>query len=215
MQPSDNPTQRVAVYIDGFNLYYSLRAKEWRYYYWLNIHRFAEALLESGQELVKVRYFTSRIAVRSDRPGDKDRQRRQNIYLDALATLSEVDIHYGKHSDREQTCPECDAVWQQPEEKMTDVNLAVEALGDAQDDLFDIALIVSGDTDLVGLVQAVGKRYPGKEVVIVFPGRRANALVTASSRSRSLSENALATSQFPDRVPTASGYVLERPPSWV
>jgi len=215
MQPSTTGAQRVAVYIDGFNLYYSLRAKEWRNYYWLDIHRLAEELLEDGHHLVKVRYFTSRIAVRSGHPGDKARQARQNAYLDALATLSDVEIHFGRHSDREQVCPQCDAVWQQPEEKMTDVNIAVEVLGDAQDDLFDAAVIVSGDTDLVGLVRALRKRYPGKEVVVVFPGRHANALAKASSRSRSLAEKALASSQFPDRVPTASGYMLERPSSWV
>ena len=215
MPPSDSPAQRVAVYVDGFNLYYSLRAKEWRHYYWLNIHSFAEGLLEPGQELVKVRYFTSRIAVRSGHSGDQARQKRQNTYLDVLATLSGVEVHYGKHIGREQACPECDAVWQQPEEKMTDVNIAVEVLGDAQDGLFDLALVVSGDTDLVGAVQAVRKRYPAKDVAVIFPGRHSNALAKASSRSRSLPERVLANSQFPDRVPTAESYVLERPPSWV
>lgn len=215
MQPSVTQARRVAVYIDGFNLYYSLRAKEWRNYYWLNIHRLAGELLEPGQQLVRVRYFTSRIAVRAGHPGDKARQVRQNTYLDALATLSEVEIHFGRHSDREQVCPACDAVWHQPEEKMTDVNIAVEMLGDAQDDLFDAAVIVSGDTDLVGLVRALRRRYSSKEVVVVFPGRHANALAQASTRSGFLPERALAASQFPDRVPTGSGYVLERPATWV
>ena len=31
-------TRRVAVYVDGFNLYYGLRSKGWRRYYWLDLH---------------------------------------------------------------------------------------------------------------------------------------------------------------------------------
>ena len=55
---------------------------------------------------------------------------------------------------------------------MTDVNVAVELLGDAQDDTFDTAIIVSGDSDLSGPVRAVRQKYPGKRVVIAFPPRR-------------------------------------------
>ena len=29
--------QRVAVYIDGFNLYYGLKSKGWSRYYWLDL----------------------------------------------------------------------------------------------------------------------------------------------------------------------------------
>ncbi len=206
---------RVVTYIDGFNLYYSLRAKEWRHCYWLDVHRLAEELLAPGQTLLKVAYFTSRISVRRRHPGDTDRQTRQNTYLDALGTLDDVEIHYGRHAHRERTCPECEAMWQQPEEKMTDVNIAVQVLGDAQDDLFDAAMIISGDTDLVGLVQAIRRRYPEKAVVVVFPGRHSAALKNAASAVHSLSEKAFASSQLPERVTTTRGYTLVRPASWV
>lgn len=46
------------------------------------------------------------------------------------------------------------------EEKMTDVNIAVELLGDAQDDAFDTAIIISGDSDLTPPVRATLSRYP-------------------------------------------------------
>ena len=204
----------MAVYIDGFNLYYSLRANEWRYCYWLDLHRFSSALVRPGEELVRVRYFTSRIAIRPNRPGDRERQKRQNTYLDALDVLEGVDIHYGRHATVPRDCPYCESTWDAPEEKMTDVNIAVELLGDAQDDLFDTAIIVSGDTDLVGAVEAVRKRYPEKAVVIVFPGRHANALRNAASDVRTLSEKILLSCQLPDRVVSASGYALKRPPEW-
>ena len=84
--------QRVAAYIDGFNLYYGLRSKGWRRYYWLDLRRLAQRLLHPGQQLVAVRYFTTRVA---PEPGDRDKARRQNTYLEALETLPDLTIRFG------------------------------------------------------------------------------------------------------------------------
>lgn len=32
-------TQRVIAYIDGFNLYFGLKAAKWKRFYWLNLQR--------------------------------------------------------------------------------------------------------------------------------------------------------------------------------
>ena len=53
--------QRMIAYIDGFNLYYGLRAAGWRRYYWLDLRRLAENLLRPGQTLAAVRYFSARV----------------------------------------------------------------------------------------------------------------------------------------------------------
>ena len=37
---------RVIVYIDGFNLYFALRSKDWRKYYWLDLARLAQTLIK-------------------------------------------------------------------------------------------------------------------------------------------------------------------------
>ncbi len=82
--------QRVIAYIDGFNLYYGLRAAGWRRYNWLNLRRLAENLLLPGQTLAAVRYFSARV-----RPGpdDPDKPARQQAFLDALGTLPDFHIH--------------------------------------------------------------------------------------------------------------------------
>ena len=144
--------QRVAVYIDGFNLYYGLRPRAGGRYYWLDLRRLAENLLRPDQHLVVIRYFTAGVF---PEPGDPDKPTRQNTYLDALATLPNLHIHRGYHQSKEQRCLTCGATWQTYEEKMTDVNIAVELLGDAQDDAFDTAIIVSGDGDLASPVRAI------------------------------------------------------------
>ena len=204
--------QRVAVYIDGFNLYYGLRSKGWRRYYWLDLRRMAESLLRSGQELVIVRYFTTRI---SPDTRDPDKAARQNTFLEALATLRDLQIHYGKYMPKMQTCLNCGATWRTYEEKMTDVNIAVELLRDVHDDTFDIAIIVSGDSDLTGPVTAVRNRYSNKQVIVAFPPDRVSKqLRQVATASLVIGRKRLADSLLPDRVTRSDGHVLRRPPSW-
>ena len=79
---------------DGFNLYYGLRSKGWRRYYWLDLRSLSEQLLRPGQRLVMVRYFTAGVFAE---PGDPDKPVRQNTYLEALETLPNLHIHQGYH----------------------------------------------------------------------------------------------------------------------
>ena len=104
-----------------------------------------------------VRYFTTRVV---PEPGDPDKARRQNTYLEALQTLPDLTVHFGYFLPKERTCRRCGATLRTYEEKMTDVNIAVQLLGDAQDDVFDTALVVSGDSDLYGPIETVRRRYP-------------------------------------------------------
>ena len=43
--------QRVIAYVDGFNLYYGLRTKKWRWFYWLNLQSMVRHLLKPHQTL--------------------------------------------------------------------------------------------------------------------------------------------------------------------
>jgi len=56
----ENRKQKVIVYVDGFNLYYGLKSKGWKKYYWLDMVKFAKKLLRPHQELVEVCYFSAK-----------------------------------------------------------------------------------------------------------------------------------------------------------
>ena len=204
--------ERVVVYIDGFNLYYGLRSCGWRRYYWLDLHRLSQNLLRPQQVLAAVHYFTARI---SPEPGDPDKPVRQSMYLEALATLPDLQIHYGYYVAREQRCLSCGATWRTYEEKMTDVNIAVELLSDAQDDAFDTAIVISGDGDLASPVRAIRDRYPEKRAIVAFPPRRHSAALRGAADGYfTVGRNVCRDSQFPDHVAKADGYVLTRPQRW-
>ena len=205
--------QRVSVYIDGFNLYYGLRSKGWRRYYWLDLRKLSENLLRRDQRLISVRYFTAPVLPRWDNPGQQDRQR---TYLQALATLPGLCIHQGYFLIKGYTCPSCGANQQTFEEKMTDVNIAVELLGDAQDDVFDTAIIISGDSDLSGTVNAVRRRYPNKRVIVAFPPNRVSKqLRQVSNASFTIGRRRFSASLLPEQVQTADGYVITKPAEWI
>lgn len=203
--------RRVIAYIDGFNLYFGLRAKGWRRCYWIDVHRLAERLLRPDQTLAGVRYFTARVSGSRD-PGEP---KRQATYLEALETLRGVTIHYGHYLVKPRRCRACGTRWDSHEEKMTDVNLAVALLDDAYDDRFDTALIVSADSDLLAPIAAVRRRFEGKRVVVAFPPARSSAaLRDVAHASFTIGRAVLRGSRLPETVVKADGYLLRRPANW-
>ena len=98
---------------------------------------------------------------------------------------------------------------------MTDVNIAVELLGDAQDDAFDTAVIISGDSDLTPPVLATLNRYPEKRVIVAFPpARHSSQLEHAATAAFTIGRKKLKDSQLPEEIVKPDGFVLRRPTEW-
>ena len=203
---------RVVGYIDGFNLFFGLRDSGLRRYYWLSPELLIQNLMKPWQTLAGVRYFSARI---SPSPGDPDKHLRQQTYLEAVETLAGVEAIYGHYLSKPKQCRTCGAQWQQAEEKMTDVNIAVRLLADAMDDAFDTAMIVSADSDLVPPVEAVRARFPAKRIIIASPPARHSAkLAAAANVCFTIGRKRLQDSQLPDTITKPDGFVLARPASW-
>ena len=80
---------RTIAYIDGFNLYYGCLKKTG--FRWLDLKNLVTKLIPASHQVIKIKYFTARVSGASD----PDAPRRQAIYLSALRTFSEVEIHFG------------------------------------------------------------------------------------------------------------------------
>jgi uncharacterized LabA/DUF88 family protein len=201
--------ERVIVYIDGFNLYFGLKSKNWKRYYWLNLQKLASNLLKPNQTLVMTKYFTSRV---SDPPS---KVQRQGKFIEALETLDNFKIYYGHYLSNPKACRKCGNIESVPSEKMTDVNIAVEMLTDAFEDKFDIAMLVSADSDLIGPIKSVTRLFPKKKVVVAFPPDRFSfALKETSSGSFTIGRKKIAESIFPDEVKKKDGFILIKPDRW-
>ena len=202
--------QRTIAYIDGYNLYYGLRSKKgWKRFYWLNLQELAQLFLKPHQSLVATKYFTTLVTT----PADK--KKRQTVFIEALKTLNDFTIHYGHYLEDTVTCNNCGHTYTTYHEKMTDVNMAVELMCDAFQDRFDAALLVSGDSDLVGPIKAIKRLFPQKRIITVFPPNRvSSALKRTAHGYEHITRNILLKSVFPDQVPKPDGFVLQRPPRW-
>lgn len=198
------------MYVDGYNLYHGLRQRGLRRFYWLDLWQLGVELLKPAQSLEAVRYFTTRIK------NPDDSRRRQEIYLEAITIgRDRLSVDYGHFLEKKVECRACGAVWLRHEEKKTDVNIACRLLEDAMDDRYEVAIIVSGDSDLVPPIEIVKRRTSAKRLIVAFPpGRFSDALKRTAHGYIALSENKLARAQLPDTVVNSSGFGLKRPAYW-
>lgn len=209
--------KRTYVYVDGFNLYY--RALRKTKYKWLNLEALAKTLLDADNEILCVRYFTAPVGGKLD-PGQPIRQQR---YLQALQTLPCISIHLGNFLTKPRMRPLVTPVPGGPthvqiwntEEKGSDVNLATYLVHDAWRGLFDVALVLSQDTDLNEPVRIVRDEI-GKSIgVVCLDGRQPGKLASHATFVRHITHSRLAASQFPETLTFGrKGRTVTRPAEW-
>ncbi|WP_420438103.1 NYN domain-containing protein [Candidatus Poriferisodalis sp.] len=202
--------ERVAAYIDGFNLYHGLMEAKLGSSRWLDLRAMCSNLLKPHQQLVSVRYFTTRVR------NDPEKQARQGTYIDALLAHGGVEIDFGHFLSKPAQCKQCGKRWQRSEEKKTDVNIAVRLLDDAYDDLFDVAIVISGDSDLAPPIESVQRRHPAKTVVVAFPPKRRSAELRRAARvALPIGDGVIRRSRLPDSIFKANGHKLQAPQGWL
>ena len=147
----------VNVYIDGFNLYYG--ALKRTPYKWLDLARLCQTLLPDDT-IQEWHYFTARVSSRSYNPTSAH---DHGIYLRALKTTPNLHIKYGhflKHPVPmypSNVDPPQRVYVDKTEEKGSDVNLASHLLRDAFQRRFEVAVLITNDSDLVEPVRIVAE----------------------------------------------------------
>jgi uncharacterized LabA/DUF88 family protein len=217
---------RTIVYVDGFNLYYRLLQKN-PALKWLNIKKLAEKLLKPNNIVVGVKYYSARVSGRTDLHAPA----RQQIYLDALSTIPEISVHMGSFLSTEKFAglakppnfrPRIDLPEPWPdvvkiiktEEKGSDVNLASHLLLDAFQNNYDVAAVLSNDSDLVEPIRIV-TQVLGKPVGLLSPVSKATETLSAvGSFIRHIKISDLAASQFPESLTRSDGSTINKPASW-
>ena len=201
--------EKVIVYIDGFNLYFGLKEKKWKKFYWLNLKKLAKSLVKKEQILVYTKYFTSRIK----HPPDK--VKRQGTFIEALEVLSNFKIFYGQYQSHKKECSKCENITEISNEKMTDVNIAVEMLKDAYQNKFDTAILISADSDLSSPIITINELFPEKKVIIAFPPARFSFMLNQiANHSITIGRRKFEQSILPENITKKDGYVLKRPITW-
>ena len=164
-----SPKPRLAVFIDGLNVMFRLREAGWEEFF--DVGYLAQRL-KRGRELVGVFFF--RAAPQSpplDRAQYWSEVRHLNRVGNQLWKSHARLVRYGYMILR-------DGRWQ---EKQIDVWLASEMITQACANLYDIAILVTADTDLVPAVDHVRVAHNKGVELLVFP--RSNTNVTQLVRA--------------------------------
>jgi uncharacterized LabA/DUF88 family protein len=205
---------RYCFYIDGFNVYYALNGDPclsnfpYRKYKWLNYRKLAESTIGSKDTITGIFYFTAFVKWKMP-----DVIYRHKQYIKVLRTEG-VETIYGRFMKKNIQCHLCYKRFPTHEEKRTDVNIALKIFGDAIDNLYDKALIISADSDLLPVISAVHKYAPDKEIGVMFPiGRTSSDLRQNADFRRRMRKKLLQVSQFPDEVKVGNE-IIRRPDNW-
>ena len=215
--------RKLVAFIDGFNLYYG-SLKDRPDLKWLDLRKMV-AVLFPNDEIMGVTYFTARVDD-DGRSTPSEKRMRQDNYCRALASV-DVEVVDGRLEYREKEClvSHCalprPCFFRIPVEKMTDVNMALHMVEDVVKFSPNVAVVISGDTDLIPAMQRVRRLMPKglKQAFIpcsekALKFRRTDEYGLNGWVARRLGEDVLRSAQFPPMVTAKDGTLLHRPTRW-
>ena len=156
--------ERVMVFIDGNNLYHSLKHVMGRTN--LDFNEFSRRLV-GERHLIRVYYYNAPL----NKEDDEEKFRQQQSFFDSLDTVPYLTKKFGRLEKRlvKQTLPDGTFVSVPTYvEKGVDTYIVIDMLSHAYKDHFDTAILVSGDEDFAVLVENV--KDLGKHVEVANLG---------------------------------------------
>ena len=156
MNNKDNKKEKVAVYMDGSNFYGYLKDKEISFPKGIkfNFKELVNFLAGNRRELVSKRYYTGVFRNLDGTEKSKSLIKGQQKFFSKLTNDGFV-IKRGRIMPVNNVY----------KEKGTDVKIAVDLIVGAVDDLYDTAILISSDTDLIPAVRYI--KYRNKKIEYV------------------------------------------------
>ena len=166
--------ERVMIFIDGSNLYHSLKNYFKRTD--LDIGKFCRKLL-GRRQLVRIYYYNAKVGQRQE----PELYKQQQAFLSGINAIPYTELRLGRlvYTSNWPTVP--------PYEKGTDVQLATDMITHSYKGNYDVGILVAGDNDFAGAVQAV--KDNGKHVEVALFGKQGTSQQLRSVADRVISIN--------------------------
>jgi len=134
--------ERVMIFVDGSNMYHSLKAYFRRTD--IDMGKFCEKLVNK-RKLVRIYYYNAEVGQREE----PERWKDQRAFFDSVEAIPYTELRLGRlvYTSAWPNTP--------PYEKGVDVMLATDMLTHSFKNNYDTAILVAGDSDFVGALQAV------------------------------------------------------------
>ena len=166
--------ERVMIFIDGSNLYHSLKNYFKRTD--LDIGKFCRKLL-GRRQLVRIYYYNAKVGQRQE----PELYKQQQAFLSGINSIPYTELRLGRlvYTSNWPTVP--------PYEKGTDVQLATDMITHSYKGNYDVGILVAGDNDFAGAVQAV--KDNGKHVEVALFGKQGTSQQLRAAADRVISIN--------------------------
>lgn len=205
---------KTNVYVDGFNFYYGcLKGTSHK---WLDLSKLCQFLLPRDQ-IQKIKYYTATV---SARPHDPDQPVRQQTYFRALRTIPNLEIiegHFLSHVVKMPLATPQGGLQYvkviKTEEKGSDVNIAAHMVHDGHRGDYELAVVVSNDSDLLEPIRIVTEEL-GLKVGVLNPHKNpSKTLIAKALFHKNIRAGVLKQSQFPPVLTDSIG-VFQKPADW-
>jgi len=166
--------ERVMIFIDGSNLYHSLKNICGRTD--LDIGRFCRKLW-GRRKLVRIYYYNARVGYKEE----PERYKQQQAFFNSINAIPYSELRLGRLVYTN---------WPSvpPYEKGIDVQLATDMLTHSFKSNYDVAILVAGDNDFVGALQAV--KDNGKHIEVALFGKKGSSQQLRKVADRVITINA-------------------------
>jgi len=160
--------ERVMIFIDGSNLYHSL--KNYFNRTDLNLEKFCHHLLQRRQ-LIRIYYYNAKVGQKQE----PELYKQQQAFFDSVNAIPYTELRLGRLVYTN---------WPSvpPYEKGTDVQLATDMITHAYKGNYDVGILVAGDNDYAGAVQAI--KDNGKHVEVALFGKQGTSQELRSAADR-------------------------------
>jgi uncharacterized LabA/DUF88 family protein len=148
-------SERVMIFIDGSNLYHSL--KTFFKMADIDIGKFCQKLLDK-RRLIRIYYYNAVVGRREE----PERYRDQQAFFASVSAIPYCELRLGRLVYI--NWPDSP-----PYEKGVDIQLTTDLLTHSYKNNYDVAILVAGDSDYVGALQAV--KDNGKNVEVALFGK--------------------------------------------
>lgn len=208
----------VSFFIDGFNVYHSIKEAlndgSITNGKWLDYRALCTSylgLVGKDAQLASVNYFS---AIATHIP---DAAIRHRALIEVMKDQG-INITLGNFKRKTITCRAsggCGLPFNTHEEKETDLNIGLSLVGSFHANSCDVAVIVSGDTDLLAAIRQAKTLFPLKRIFIAFPYKRFNNnFQSFVDQTIKIPAARYAQYQLPNLVPLSNGRTVSKPTGW-
>jgi len=167
-------TDRVMIFIDGSNMYHLLKSFFNRTD--VDIGKFCNKLLDK-RRLIRIYYYNARVGLREE----PERYHDQQKFFASVTAIPYCELRLGRLVYNNWPAGP-------PYEKGVDIQLATDMLTHSFKNNYDVAILVAGDADFVGAIQAV--KDNGKNVEVALFGKERTSIQLRKTADEVITINA-------------------------